>query len=71
MTAAAKKKLITTNAGIWVAGVLASFILPMVAKSLTDGPGNFLQMMAQVFPLIAAMLVSTAVISKSINPSSE
>lgn len=66
MNAAAKNTLIQTNAVIWVVGILASFILPMVATSLADGPANFLVMMVQVAPLIAAMYLSTAVISKSI-----
>jgi hypothetical protein len=46
--------------------ILGSFILPMVAESLSDGPGRFLQVICFAFPLIAAMLVSNATISRAI-----
>ncbi len=66
MTKAEKKKLIATNAAVWVAGILVSFILPMIAESLSDGPAGFLKVMAFVFPLLVAMLASNSVISKAI-----
>ena len=66
MTKSDKKKLIATNAAIWVVGILASFILPMVAESMSDGPAGFLKVMAFAFPLMVAMLVSTSVISKAV-----
>ncbi len=66
MTKADKKKLIATNAAVWVAGILASFILPMIAESMSDGSAGFLKVMAFAFPLIVAMLASTSVISKAV-----
>jgi hypothetical protein len=66
MTETTKKKLITTNAAIWAVGILASFILPLVTQSLSDGPGNFLQVLAQVGPLIVAMFLSTAALNRSV-----
>jgi hypothetical protein len=65
MTKAEKKKLIATNAAVWVAGILVSFILPMIAESLSAGPAGFLKVLAFGFPLIVAMLFSTSVISKA------
>ncbi len=65
MNANARKLLIATNAIVWVCGILASFILPMVAESLTVGPGNLLQMLTQVGPLFVAMFLSTALLSKA------
>ena len=60
-----RKSLISKNAIIWVGGILTSFILPMIAKSLTDGPGNFLQLLTHVGPLFIAMFLSTALLSKT------
>lgn len=64
MTKSEKQKLIATNAAIWAAATLISFVLPLIAESMTDGRGNFLKMMAQVFPLICAMWISTGLLSK-------
>lgn len=66
MTASEKKKLIATNVGIWVIATLASFILPLVAESLSSGPAKFLQVFCFVFPLLVGMAISSVVISKSI-----
>lgn len=71
MTKSEKKKVITTNAGIWVAGILASFILPMVAESTTEGRSAFLKMMAHGGSLAVALLASTTVISKAIGDPTE
>jgi len=51
---------------VWVVGILASFILPMLAESVSDGPAGFLKVMAFAFPLFVAMLVSTGLISKAV-----
>ena len=51
MTRAEKKKLMATNAAVWVVGILLSFILPMVAESISDGPAGFLRVMAFASPL--------------------
>jgi hypothetical protein len=61
-----KKKLITTNAAILAAGMFASFVLPLIIESVTDGRADFLKMMMQMFPLIVAMMASTGMISKTI-----
>ena len=66
MTSMQKKKLIGTNAGIWSIAMLASFVLPFIAESLSDGPAKFLQMICFMAPLITGMLISTVVINKSI-----
>jgi hypothetical protein len=65
MNAKSRKSLVATNAMIWVCGILASFILPMIAKGMVDGPGNFLQMLTHGGPLFVAMLLSTAIVSKA------
>lgn len=66
MTSAEKKRLVGTNAALWVIAILVSFILPMVAESITDGRAAFLKAMAHVFPLLAAIPISTGIISKSV-----
>lgn len=66
MTRAEKKTLIATNAAVWSAAILASFILPLVAESLSDGPAKFLKVICFAFPLITAMMVSSSVISRAI-----
>ena len=65
MNANARTFLISKNAMIWVGGILTSFILPMIARGLTEGPGNFLQMLMHVGPLFIAMFLSTALLSKA------
>ena len=66
MTRAEKKKLLATNAGIWVAGILASYVLPLVAESMSDGPAGFLKLMCFAFPLFVAMFFSNSVIGNAI-----
>ena len=66
MTNAEKKKLIARNAVVWTIATLVSFALPMVADSITDGRGTFLKAMAHVFPLLAAIPISTSIISNSV-----
>ncbi len=66
MKSSEKKKLVGTNATIWVIAILVSFILPFIAESLSSGPAKFLQVMCFTFPLIVGMVVSSIVISKSI-----
>ena len=66
MTSSEKKKLIGTNAGIWTIAILAAFILPFIAESLSSGPAKFLQVMCFAIPLFAGMAISSIVISKSI-----
>lgn len=66
MTAAQKKKLIGTNAGVWAIAILASFILPFIAESLSSGPATFLKVLCFAVPLLVGMVISTIVINKSI-----
>ena len=66
MTNSEKQKLLATNAALWVAGILVSFILPMIAESASDGPAHFLKAMSFAFPLLVALVVSTSVISKAV-----
>jgi ABC-type proline/glycine betaine transport system permease subunit len=67
MESKAKSKLIAVNAFIWAVGMLASFVLPMVVASLADGPANFAKVLAQMLPLIAAMIASTAYLGKAVD----
>ncbi len=62
-----KKKLIASNAAVLVAGILCSFILPMIGDSMTEGRSAFLRMMLHVLPLVVSMFASSAMINKSIN----
>jgi hypothetical protein len=71
MTKSEKKKLIATNAGILVVGMLASFTLPLIMESVTDGRADFLKMIVHVGPLMVAIMVSTAVISKAVGEPAE
>jgi hypothetical protein len=66
MTSSQKKKLIGTNAGVWAIAILASFILPFIAESLSSGGAKFLQVLCFALPLIIGMVISTVVINKSI-----
>jgi hypothetical protein len=67
MTSAEKKKLIGTNAAIWTIAILASFILPFIADSMSAGSAEFLQVMCFALPLFIGMTVSCAVISRAIS----
>lgn len=66
MTSSEKKKLVATNAVIWSIAILTSFILPLVAESLSSGSAKFLQVLCFAFPLITGMVISSMVISKSV-----
>ncbi len=66
MTSSQKNKLIGTNAGIWAISMLASFILPFIAESLSSGSANFLQVLCFAAPLVGGMLISTMVINRSV-----
>ncbi len=66
MTSAQKMKLIGTNAAVWSIAILASFILPLIAKSFSTGSAKFLQVLCFALPLIAGMFISSMVIHKSI-----
>jgi hypothetical protein len=66
MTSSDKKKLVGTNAAIWTVAILAAFILPFIAESLSDGSAKLLQVICFAFPLFVGMAISSVVISKSI-----
>ncbi|AMV31249.1 hypothetical protein VN12_03960 [Pirellula sp. SH-Sr6A] len=66
MTSGQKKKLIGTNAAIWSIAILASFVLPFIAESVSTGSAKFLQVLCFALPLIVGMFISSMVISKSI-----
>lgn len=66
-----KKKLIGANAAIWAGAMLASFVLPMIAESITEGRGQFLKMMAHIFPLICGLAFSSRVLSQAIEQKSD
>lgn len=66
MTSSQKRKLIGTNAGIWAIAILASFVLPFIAESLSAGVANFLKVLCFALPLIIGMGMSTMVIHKAI-----
>ena len=61
----ARKKLVATNAAVLALAALASFALPKIAESITDGPANFLVAMAQIFPILVAIPISCSLIAKS------
>jgi hypothetical protein len=54
------------NEAVWAVAILASFILPFIAESLSSGSAKFLQVLCFAMPLIAGMMISTAVINQSI-----
>ncbi|MFO0882753.1 MAG: hypothetical protein U0894_00955 [Pirellulales bacterium] len=66
MTSSQKKKLVRTNAGVWAIAILASFILPFIAESLSSGSAKFLQVLCFAVPLVVGMVISTMVINRSI-----
>ncbi len=61
----ARKKLVALNAVVLALAALASFALPKIAESISDGPANFLVAMAQVGPILAAIPISCNLIAKS------
>ena len=66
MASAQKMKLIGTNAAVWSIAILASFIMPLIAESLSTGSAKFLQVLCFALPLIAGMYISSMVIYRSI-----
>ena len=71
MTKAQKQKIIGVNAAIWTGASLLSFVLPLIAESITDGRGNFLKMMAHMFPLLFALLISSNLLNSAIGETTE
>ena len=61
----ARKKLVATNAAVLSLAALASFTLPKIAESMTDGRASFLVAMAQVIPILVAIPISCSLIGKS------
>lgn len=61
----ARKKLVATNAVVLALAGVASFVLPKIAASISDGPANFLIAMAHVFPILVATPISCSLIGKS------
>lgn len=66
MTSSQKKRLVGMNAAVWAVAILTSFVLPFIAESLSSGSAKFLQVLCFAMPLIAGMMISTAVINQSI-----
>ncbi len=60
-----KRKLVAMNAALLAGAALASFVLPLVLKSVTDGPANFLVAIAQVAPIIVAIPISCSLIGRA------
>lgn len=65
MTSETVNALVKKNAAIWMGGIFASFILPMIAQSMIDGAGNFLQVITQIGPLFIALFLSTSAIKNA------
>lgn len=71
MAKSPKRKLVAINAAVLAAASLASFVLPLITDSLTEGRGKFLHAMVHVFPLICAMAFSCYLMGKAISESPE
>jgi hypothetical protein len=71
MTRNEQKRLLSTNAGIWAAATILSFVLPLVSDSLTSGRSAFLRAFLHAGLLICGMLFTSFVIRKAIGPPSE
>jgi len=65
MTDSRKNKLVATNAAVLAAAGLVSFVLPMIATSITEGRGNFLIAMAQIAPILCVIPISCSLVGKS------
>ncbi len=65
MSQDARKKLVAINAVVLALAALASFVLPKIAESVTDGAANFLVAMAQVLPILVAIPISCSLIGRS------
>lgn len=61
-----QQELIAWNAAVIAVAALASFVLPRIAASMTDGRANFLIAMAQVVPVLSAIPVSCGFVKKAI-----
>jgi hypothetical protein len=66
MNSSSRTKLIATNAAVLAIAALATFALPAIAESLTDGRAKFLIAMAQVAPILCAIPISCGLIGKSL-----
>jgi hypothetical protein len=62
MNSAARTNAVQKNAAVLALGILASFVLPMVGDSMTDGSA-FLRMFLHVAPLVASLFVSTVIVN--------
>ncbi|MDA8745455.1 hypothetical protein N9N28_12545 [Rubripirellula amarantea] len=66
MNRAKKSTLIASNAALLTAAMLASFVLPLITDSITEGRANFLRMLAHTFPLFVAIAFSSLLINKAV-----
>ncbi|TWU42375.1 hypothetical protein [Novipirellula artificiosorum] len=66
-----KQRVIAINAAVLAAGMLASFVLPLIVESLIDGRGAFLRALTHIFPLVCAMAFSCSLMGKAIPESAE
>jgi hypothetical protein len=66
-----KRRVIARNAGVWVIAMLASFILPLIVDSVTQKGDRFFGVLAQMGPLLASLLVSTALLDKAMDKPAE
>ncbi|MEM6778692.1 MAG: hypothetical protein AAF670_13625 [Planctomycetota bacterium] len=66
MTREPRKKLVATNAAVLALAALASFALPHIVASITEGPANFLIAMMQVLPILVAIPVSCSLVGRAI-----
>lgn len=59
------RKLVISNAIALCLATLASFALPLVMESLTDGDAKFLRALSHVFPLFVIIPFSCQLIIKA------
>lgn len=71
MTKSEKKKLIGNHAATWSVAILASFILPFVGESMTDGRSHFIKVLMQIMPLMAALWFASVQLNKAIGEPTE
>ncbi len=71
MNSARTKKLAAQNAAMLAVAGLASFVLPMITDSLTDGRSNFLRMMAHMIPLLVVIPISSQFVAKAASREAE
>ena len=60
-----KRKLVAMNAALLAGAGLASFVLPLILQSITDGPAKFLVAAAQIAPIFVAIPISCSLVGKS------